>query len=292
MIKKRHLKKKYKFLIVIALLITILLLWSRYVSTSGLDIREYKVANESLPISFDGLKIVHFTDIHYGRTIDKKYLEYLIKEINLLKPDLIFFTGDLVDDSVNLTSKMKNNIIEVLSKLNANIGKYAISGNHDIDNKNYLNMMSDCNFINLNNNFDIIYSKNYESILITGLESEVKGHSSTKAIDEYINAKDENNNSINDIPKYKILLLHTPDTIDKMKDYNFNLVLAGHSHNGQIRLPFIGAVITPVGSKKYYNAYYKVNKSDLYISGGLGTSIISFRFFDKPSFNFYRLTTK
>ena len=84
--------------------------------------------------------------------------------------------------------------------------------------------------------------------------------------------------------------MHEPDNIKYTSD--FDLVLAGHSHNGQVKLPYIGAIFTPNGSKKYYDEYYKVNKSDLYISGGLGSSILNLRFFNKPSINLYRITNK
>ncbi len=84
--------------------------------------------------------------------------------------------------------------------------------------------------------------------------------------------------------------MHEPDFINEI-DYNtFNLILAGHSHNGQIRLPFIGAIILPPGAKKYYKEYYKLNNTDLFISSGLGTSNLDIRLFNKPSFNFYRIT--
>ena len=95
--KKWHLKRKYKFLIFMVLALAFTLLWSRYISTSGLVVKEYKVVNSNLPISFEGLKIVHFTDVHYGRTVKNAELEHLVNEINSLKPDLIFFTGDLID---------------------------------------------------------------------------------------------------------------------------------------------------------------------------------------------------
>ena len=94
----------------------------------------------------------------------------------------------------------------------------------------------------------------------------------------------------NDI-KYKILLLHEPDTIDNINN-NFALILAGHSHNGQVRLPLIGATILPVGSKRYYKEHYTINNSELYISSGLGTSTLPLRFLDHPSINFYRINTK
>ena len=97
-----------------------------------------------------------------------------------------------------------------------------------------------------------------------------------------------NNNEIK--PNYSILIIHEPDFIEKI-DYNkFNLILAGHSHNGQIRLPFVGALYTPIGSKKYYDEFYKLKNTNLYISSGIGVSEVNYRLFNRPSFNLYRLT--
>ena len=69
----------------------------------------------------------------------------------------------------------------------------------------------------------------------------------------------------------------------------FNLLLAGHSHAGQVRLPFIGAVILPEGAQKYYDSHYKIENSDLYVSNGLGVSNYNFRLFNTPSYSVYRL---
>ena len=89
---------------------------------------------------------------------------------------------------------------------------------------------------------------------------------------------------------YKIILVHEPDYIDNiLTSYNVNLVLAGHSHNGQINIPYIKNFFLPYGSRKYYENYYKVNDTDLYISSGIGESSVNFRLFNKPSINFYRI---
>ena len=97
-------------------------------------------------------------------------------------------------------------------------------------------------------------------------------------IHEYL----EQNNAV-----YKILLTHEPDIIDNTNI--FDLVLAGHSHNSQINLPIIRDFTKIDGAKKYYLPYYKVNNTNLYISGGLGTSNYKLRFLNKPSINFYRI---
>ena len=78
----------------------------------------------------------------------------------------------------------------------------------------------------------------------------------------------------------------------KILKYNFNLIVSGHSHNGQVRLPVIGKIITPENAKKYYDPYYKIDNTHLYISGGIGNRTINLRFFNKPSFNLYRLVDK
>ena len=86
-------------------------------------------------------------------------------------------------------------------------------------------------------------------------------------------------------------MLHEPDYIDQIGYEDYDLILAGHSHNGQVRVPFIGAVVLPVGAKKYYKEHYDLGDTKLYISSGIGTSTLNFRLFNRPSINFYRITT-
>lgn len=279
-------KKRYKLFFFLLMFGISTMAWSRYIGTSGLNIKEYKIANNNIPSGFDGLKIVHFTDIHYGRTTGIKELQFIVSEINVLKPDLIFFTGDLLDENVKLTSKMTTDLEKTLSKLDAKIGKYAVNGNHDTYFKNYNTIIKNSGFTNLNNSYDIIYDNKYQSIYIAGLETGIMGHPNIAKATAYLNVKE------NIMPSYKILIMHTPDTYNKVKDYNFDLVLAGHSHNGQVRLPYIGPIYNVPGAKEYYEPYYKMNNTDLYISGGLGTSFMDFRLFNKPAFNFYRLSKK
>ena len=83
--------------------------------------------------------------------------------------------------------------------------------------------------------------------------------------------------------------MHEPDYIKDFDHTKFDLILAGHSHNGQIGLPLIKDLILPHGAKKYHNAYYKLNNTYLYISSGVGCSTLNFRLFNKPSINLYRI---
>ncbi len=279
---------------IIFFLICSALLYSRYMGTSGLIIKEYKVTNSALPSSFYGFKIVHISDIHYGRTIHKKELATLVKEINLLKPDIIVLTGDLLDKEKPLSKTDTKDIIENLKNMNATIGKFAIMGEHDFDKEEWSTIMKDSGFYNLNDTYELIYNKEYEPIMIAGLSTNLKGTKNAKdkiaPINDYINSIQESEDP--DTPRYKILLLHEPDYINDITYKNYDLILAGHSHNGQIRIPFIGAITKPNGAKKYFDEYYTLNNTELYISSGLGTTKLDFRLFNRPSINFYRLVNK
>ena len=285
---------KHKKLIIIIIILSVILililglLYGRFIGTNGLIVKDYKVVNKKLPDSFNGLKIVHITDIHYKRTTSKKDLQELVKKINFIKPDIVVLTGDLFDRDRNLDNNQKDELMFELKKIDATINKYAIKGNHDKD-ESWEYIITEAGFINLNNTYDIIYNDGYEPILIAGMSSITssdKVKNKIKKINKYKEEYNEEN------LKYKILLTHQTDYI---KDFDFNeysLILGGHSHGGQVRFPIIGAVVLPKGSKKYYEAHYKLNDTDLFISSGIGTSNINLRLFNKPSFNFYRLYNK
>lgn len=277
--KRWKLKLKWKIIFGIILFIILLLIYMRFICTSGISVREYKVESKKLS-SFYGMKIVHFTDLHYGMTVDEDKLAYLVEKINKTKPDLVLFTGDLVDRNTSITNKISNILIKHLSNINTTYGKYYVKGNHDKINKSYDKIMESSNFKCLDESYEVIYSSDNKSLFIRGV-----------AIDQSLNNQAIENINLNNYD-YKIFMMHYPDEIDKILKYNFDLVLSGHSHNGQVRLPIIGKIITPNNAKKYYDPYYKIENTKLYISGGIGNSTINLRFFNKPSFNLYRLVDK
>ena len=261
--KRFNFKKLLIYIFVVLLVIALTIVYARFKSTSGIKVNEYKVTNNIVTDSFHGLKVVHFSDIHFGNTVDIEYLGEIVDEINKLDGDLVVFTGDLLDKEISVEEK--NNIISVLSGVEANIGKYAISGESDYDAVLFNEIITRSGFTNINNSYQLIYNKDTTPIVISN--------------------KDE----LFDSNLYSILLLHEPDKFDSLNNH-FNLVLAGHSHNGQLNLPLIKNSLLPNGSKKYINGYYNVNNSDIYVSNGIGTDDFKFRFFNKPSINLYRIT--
>ena len=279
-------KKFFKWLLIIFLILLSIIIYARYFGTSGLITKEYSITSSSIPTGFDGSKIVHFSDLHYNRILDINKVKKIVDEINLINPDIVVFTGDLIDQDVILTKDDYQELATTLSKINTKYGKYAILGNHDYtnDKSEIISVYNNSDFIYLDNSYDIIYNKKGEKIFIGGINSVTRNEDNLEKTMSYF--KD------NDDISYKIIIVHEPDIADEIvKNYNVNLILAGHSHNGQVRLPLIGPLYTPKYAKKYYDNYYKIGDTDLYISSGIGVSIANYRLWNRPSINFYRLNS-
>lgn len=274
--EKETKENKSHIFIYILLIIGLIIIYSRYIATTGIQIKEYSVINNKIPKSFKGFKVVHFSDLKYGSTTDQKYLKKLVNKINELNPDIIIFTGDLITSNYKLTDNDKKSIIENLNKLDPKIDIYSIRGDNDI-NETYNSIITQTKIIEINNLNKLIYYKGDTPIMLIGLDDSINGNQSLDMAFNY----EENN-------YYKILITHEPDTYEKIKDKKIDLFLAGHSLNGQVRLPFIGSVYTPTGAKKYYDSKYKIDNTEIYISNGLGTSKIPYRLNNRPSINLYR----
>ena len=274
--EKETKENKSHIFIYILLIIGLIIIYSRYIATTGIQIKEYSVINNKIPESFKGFKVVHFSDLKYGSTTNQKYLKKLVNKINELNPDIIIFTGDLITSNYKLTDNDKKSIIENLNKLDPKIDIYSIRGDNDI-NETYNSIITQTKIIEINNLNKLIYYKGDTPIMLIGLDDSINGNQNLDMAFNY----EENN-------YYKILITHEPDTYEKIKDKNIDLFLAGHSLNGQVRLPFIGSVYTPTGAKKYYDSKYKIDNTEIYISNGLGTSKIPYRLNNRPSINLYR----
>lgn len=268
-----------KFILVLIIISAGIYYYARYVGTTGLVIKEYSVINEKIPESFHGFKIVQFSDTHYGMTTFNDELKNMVSKINILNPDIVVFTGDLVDYHYNLNDDEKNDIINILSEIDASLGVYAVTGNHD-QNVSYEGILSGSNINLLKNKYEYIYNGTSEKIMLIGLDDYLEG---TLDLDAAFSYEDDTS--------YKILLAHEPDVYDKLTKVP-DLMLAGHSHNGQVRIPLAGAIYKTVGAKKYYDPEYSLGDTKMYISGGVGTSKYKVRLFDRPSISLYRLYSK
>lgn len=259
-----------KLIIYIILILSILFLYGRFIEVNNFKVKEYSIIDNNLPESFNGYKIIHISDIFYnGNDLTK-----IIERINILKPDLVVITGDLLKD--NISKDNQDKIINYINSINSKYGIYYVLGDNDTDTFN--NIKDKLNITILDNNYVYLYNETNEKIMLLGIGQELNNET-------LFNYEDNN--------YYKILLSHKPDTYDSLtKKEDINLYLSGHSLNGQIRIPFIGGIIYKDDARKYYDEKYTINNTKMYISNGLGNEYYDIRLFNTPSINFYRLNNQ
>ena len=277
--------KIVKTIAIIVILVCLTLLYSKYIGTTGIETREYRVESSILTSNFSGLKVIHFSDLLYGSITDMKDVKTMVEKINVLKPDLVLFTGDLISPNYKLKEDDKKNIMKNLNQIEASIGKYAIYGDYDFDLNAYEDIITSSGFKLLNNEYEEVFYKTQESMYIVGLPSSIKSKIDMEKSFEFY--ADENR-------KYTIVMTHEGKSIKYIDDstYEVDLILGGHSLNGSVRLPFIGGILKEDNTYKYDDELYERGITKIYISGGLGTHEYDFRLNNKPSFNLYRLRNK
>ena len=279
--EKEEIKKLNPFLkfILKYLLIftTIFLVYSILIEPKLFYVKEYKLVEETLPDSFHGLKIIQLSDINYGSTFTSKDLEEITEKVNELNPDIVFFTGNLIDKSLTLDKENKDILITNLTKINASINKYAIYGNND--SETFKEIMELSNFHILNNETSLLYYEDNTPLLIAGFNTQPD-------FTIFENIPDIDPSTI-----YKIVLSHDPHIIDNIKQYDPNLILSGKTLGGLINPGFTKPIILKKQTK-YYKDFYEIDNIKLYVSNGLGSDSINMRFNNAPSINFFRLYTK
>lgn len=273
----------FKIIVITTFLFMGFYFYTVYISTGSLIVKEERLVESGLPDPFHGVKIIHFSDIHYGSTTTIESVRSVVKQINKRNPDIVIFSGDLVDKKTELDTQKSEELIKELSKIKASIGKYAVSG--DEDDEQFQTMMKQSEFILLDNRSDLIYNGEKQPILMVGVSSSSKDRDIAKAFLEQ--KKDENNKL------YTVLIMHEADSIDDvLKDYHVNMAFAGSSLNGQICLTSNYCFVKREGSKKYFKEEYNVNGTKLFVSSGAGTPPEEVRFMARPSINFFRLATQ
>lgn len=266
--------KKLIIIISILILCTIYL----YNENNKLEINNYNIVNHNIPSDFNNYKIIQISDFH--NTKSKALTTTIIKEIEKQKPNIIVLTGDLIDAN-------KTNIditINFIKEINNIAPIYFITGNHEasINNYSYLQDKLEENKVVILDNKLQILEKNGTEINLIGINDPAMKHSPYETnediITSEINSIDFNRNN------YTILLSHRPELFKNYVDNNIDLVLTGHAHGGQIRLPFIGGLIAPNQGllPKYTNGIKEKNNTTMVISRGIGNSILPFRINNKP----------
>lgn len=267
----------------ILLLISIIYL---YAGNKVIVTTEYEIYSSVLPESFSGFTVVHISDLHNASF--GKNQEQLINRINEVKPDIIVITGDLIDSRRQGT----DNAEELLKNLPDAIDIYFVTGNHEAASKEYdelLKILEDNN-VNVLQNENALIEKDGQYINLCGINDPlfISGSSYSKENDERVT---EILNGICSADSYNILLSHHPEMFDIYSQSAANLVLSGHAHGGQIRIPFIGGLFAPGQGffPEYTSGLYTENNTALIVSRGLGNSAFPLRINNFPEMVTIRL---
>ncbi len=288
--ERREKRKKivcitFKIILALVIIFSTFYILNDYIFTKKILVKEERIVNEKIPDNFNGLKIIQFSDLHYGSTIFLDDVKRLVKLINSRNPDIIIFTGDLIDKDYVISDTDKEKLMHEISKLKASIGKYSIFGDEDGDV--YSGIIKQAGFNLLDNSYDLIYNGDNRPIIIIGISSFLGNNYD---IDNAFSYYKENNSNSN---LYSIVAFHEPDLTDYvLENKNADLLLAGHSHNGYVKLPFVNGLIKNDGAITYYDDKYEFSNSKLFISSGIGTNGSGVRFMCQPSINFFRFSSK
>jgi predicted MPP superfamily phosphohydrolase len=280
--RRTFLKKLFSNFAKGALFTSIGYFYAKYIEPKRLVVHSYTIAHPLIPARFDGIKLLQFSDVHLGYYYDVDEFHKVVKRINSLRPHIVFFTGDLLDEPNRYD--YTNEVTMLLKEISAPLGKFCIYGNHDHGGYGtdiYREIMTKAGFDLLVNDQKIIQLDEQNKIMIVGLDDFMLGKPDFTPIANQLSS------SI-----YTIALLHEPDTADQTAQYPIHLQLSGHSHGGQIQLPFIGPLITPPLAKKYYEGFYDVEGMRLYVNRGLGTTRMPFRFLSPPELTMFTLKSK
>lgn len=279
-------KKKFIVLAAIVAILILLIIWIAYGNTD-LEIYKYNVKSEDIPSEFDNFRIVQISDLHnaeFGENNEKLLL--MLKQADA---DIIAITGDMIDS--------RNTDVDVaisFAQKAVNIAPvYYVNGNHESrvlgEYEKLKQGLTDAGVTILeNSSADITIGD--EAITLIGINDPT-------FCMEFVDDTMEQNiahqlvNVIPDNDNYKVLLAHRPEYFDVYAG-NVDLVLSGHAHGGQFRIPFIGGLVAPGQGffPEYYEGSHIKENTEMIVSRGIGNSIIPFRINNKPEIIVAELT--
>ncbi len=258
-------KKRYWFYLLLAAIIA----WGFYENTTP-EINCYPVSSPNLPENFNGFQIAHISDLHNARFGQNN--ETLLALLKDCQPDIIAITGDLIDS--------RNTKIDVAVHFAAEAAKiapcYYVTGNHEARISEYPlleQQLADAGVTVLRNQ-SVPLELGGETIAVAGVEdpSFIGSAGFTAALSQLAS---EN---------FTIFLSHRPEFFDLYCRNGFDLVLSGHAHGGQFRVPFLGGLIAPGQGffPEYDSGLYIRENTVMAVSRGLGNSLMPFRLNNPP----------
>lgn len=273
--------KKKKLIIVLAVvaaLLIALVVWIAWGNTA-LELNTYTITSNRLPEAFDGYRIAHVSDLHNAEM--GKNNEKLLDMLREAEPDIIAITGDIIDS--------RNTNVEIaleFAKAAREIAPcYYVTGNHEARVFEYAELkegLIEQGIVVLDDE-RIKLELSSETIALLGVNDPsfqtdyLFGDSETVMQSKLQEISDAEN-------EFTILLSHRPELFEVYADNNMDLVLSGHAHGGQFRLPFVGGLVAPNQGlfPKYDAGLYTDENTNMIVSRGIGNSILPFRVNNRP----------
>jgi predicted MPP superfamily phosphohydrolase len=265
-----------------------LALYASVVERHWFEVVHQRISIRELPPAFEGMTVAQLSDIHLNEFTEPSLVREAIDAINHARPDLVLITGDYVSAQVlpsSLTIEAAWECGKLLSEIQCPL-RYAIYGNHDIfAGEEHVGEALRSNGIPVLRNAYLPIERGGNRIWLAGLDDPVYGRPDPDlAIPRSIR-------NIRNEPV--ILMCHAPDYVDDLSSHPagqaVSFVLSGHTHGGQIRLPFIGALHLPPGGQKYVQGLFTVGNMQLYVNRGIGSVGVPFRFDCRPEMTLFTL---
>jgi predicted MPP superfamily phosphohydrolase len=212
---------------------------------------EWEIAIPNLPAEWDGLSLVHLTDLHFAPCFRRRFFEAVADEAAAWEADIVAFTGDLIDHDA-----AHDWIVPVMSRLRGRLGTFAILGNHDLahDPGKIRQALGRAGFTDLEGRW-LQLDIEGATLAIGGTSFPWGPRLDPRAMPE---------------ADYRLLLSHSPDRFAQAARSGVDLVLAGHNHAGQIRLPLVGPVFMPsLYSRHFDRGFFRSGRTLLYVSQGI-----------------------
>jgi predicted MPP superfamily phosphohydrolase len=265
-----------------------LALYGGEVERHWIELTHHDVSLPGLSPVFDGYRIAQLSDIHLDEFTEPSLLLEAIHHINSMNPDAVFITGDFVTRGIlpaKLAVASAWQCADLLRQLECPL-RFAVVGNHDVLLSRAAVIESLlANGITVLDNAYLPIERDGARIWLAGVDDPVEGLPIPElAIPE----------SIRNVPHEPIVLLcHAPDYVDDLlaipAGRALSLVLSGHTHGGQIRIPLIGAKALPPLGRKYVEGWFQFGNLQLYVNRGLGTVVVPVRFNCPPEITLFTL---
>jgi hypothetical protein len=273
-LEKKSLLTRRQFIGLSGLSVLGLGVYAGEIARHEIDIVHRTIVIDRLPEAFKGFRIVQVSDFHYKEYTEAFFIKLVIHEVNALKADLVVLTGDFISygpAAPHRSVPWAYECGELLTRIQCPL-RYAILGNHDcIVSEAVVKDALTTHGIPVLNNQAIPLEREGKRIWLAGLADVLEAHPRPdfgKTIPKTAQADDER----------VILLAHEPDIAPEAAKHNVDLMLSGHTHGGQVRIPFLPPVMLPPMGKDYVEGHFQVGPMQLYVNRGIGAVQLPFRF--------------